>query len=116
MLASREHRASTTVRVGDVERAAQRRERRGIDGAELDQQRFPVVGVGDGMVAAQLDEAFVEGLGEHVQLFVDAKVEIDVKYVGYDIPNEFVIGYGLDYAERYRDLPYIATLKPEVYA
>jgi hypoxanthine phosphoribosyltransferase len=44
------------------------------------------------------------------------KVEVPVKYVGFDIPNEFVIGYGLDYAERYRDLPYIATLKPSVYA
>ena len=43
------------------------------------------------------------------------KVEVPVKYVGFDIPNEFVIGYGLDYAERYRDLPYIATLRPEVY-
>ena len=44
------------------------------------------------------------------------KVEVPVKYIGFDIPNEFVVGYGLDYAERYRDLPYIATLKPEVYA
>ena len=44
------------------------------------------------------------------------KVEVPVKYIGFDIPNEFVIGYGLDYAERYRDLPYIATLRPEVYA
>jgi hypoxanthine phosphoribosyltransferase len=44
------------------------------------------------------------------------KVDVPVKYVGFDIPNEFVIGYGLDYAERYRDLPYIATLRPEVYA
>ena len=44
------------------------------------------------------------------------KVDVPVKYVGFDIPNEFVVGYGLDYAERYRDLPYIATLKPEVYA
>ncbi len=44
------------------------------------------------------------------------KVEVPVKYVGFDIPNEFVVGYGLDYAERYRDLPYIATLRPEVYA
>jgi hypoxanthine phosphoribosyltransferase len=44
------------------------------------------------------------------------KVDVPVKYIGFDIPNEFVIGYGLDYAERYRDLPYIATLKPEVYA
>ncbi|TKJ31960.1 hypothetical protein A6V29_17760 [Blastococcus sp. CCUG 61487] len=43
------------------------------------------------------------------------KVQVPVKYLGFDIPNEFVVGYGLDYAERYRDLPYIATLKPEVY-
>src|SRR5918912_175669 len=44
------------------------------------------------------------------------KVDVPVSYVGFDIPNEFVVGYGLDYAERYRDLPYVATLKPEVYA
>lgn len=41
---------------------------------------------------------------------------IDVKYVGFTIPNEFVVGYGLDYAEHYRGLPYIGVLKPEVYA
>lgn len=44
------------------------------------------------------------------------KVQVEVKYVGYDIANEFVVGYGLDYAERYRDMPYIGTLKPEVYS
>jgi len=44
------------------------------------------------------------------------KVEVPVKYVGFDIPNEFVVGYGLDYAERYRDLPYIGTLDPKVYS
>ncbi|WP_457067520.1 MULTISPECIES: hypoxanthine phosphoribosyltransferase [unclassified Modestobacter] len=44
------------------------------------------------------------------------KVDVPVKYIGFDIPNEFVVGYGLDYAERYRDLPYIGTLKPEVYS
>jgi hypoxanthine phosphoribosyltransferase len=43
------------------------------------------------------------------------KVDVAVKYVGFDIPNEFVVGYGLDYAERYRDLPYIGRLKPSVY-
>ncbi|MFC4057264.1 hypoxanthine phosphoribosyltransferase [Planomonospora corallina] len=43
------------------------------------------------------------------------KVPIDVKYVGFDIPNEFVIGYGLDYAEKYRNLPFIGTLAPHVY-
>ncbi|MFL6126938.1 hypoxanthine phosphoribosyltransferase [Actinophytocola sp.] len=44
------------------------------------------------------------------------KVEVPVKYVGFEIPNEFVVGYGLDYAERYRDLPYIGTLDPKVYS
>ncbi len=43
------------------------------------------------------------------------KVDVKVEYVGFDIPNEFVVGYGLDYAERYRDLPYIGRLKPSVY-
>ncbi|HEY8827802.1 MAG TPA: hypoxanthine phosphoribosyltransferase [Jatrophihabitantaceae bacterium] len=43
------------------------------------------------------------------------KVDVRVKYVGFDIPNEFVVGYGLDYAERYRDLPYIGRLQPSVY-
>ncbi len=40
---------------------------------------------------------------------------VDIAYVGFDIPNEFVVGYGLDYLERYRDLPYIGTLDPRVY-
>ena len=45
------------------------------------------------------------------------KVDVPaVRYVGFDIPNEFVVGYGLDYAERYRDLPCIGTLEPRVYA
>ncbi|GAA1740942.1 hypoxanthine phosphoribosyltransferase [Microbacterium paludicola] len=45
-----------------------------------------------------------------------AKVEIDCKYLGFDIPNEFVVGYGLDYAERYRNLRDVAILAPHVYA
>lgn len=44
-----------------------------------------------------------------------AKVEIDAKYVGFEIPNEFVVGYGLDYAERYRNLRDVAVLAPHVY-
>jgi len=44
------------------------------------------------------------------------EVEIDVAWTGFSIPNEFVIGYGLDYNERYRNLPYIGILKPAVYA
>lgn len=43
------------------------------------------------------------------------EVDIDVAYVGYDIPDEFVVGYGLDYDEKYRNLPYLGTLKEEVY-
>jgi hypoxanthine phosphoribosyltransferase len=45
-----------------------------------------------------------------------AKVEVDVKYVGFDIPNDFVVGYGLDYAEKYRGLRDVAVLAPHVYA
>jgi hypoxanthine phosphoribosyltransferase len=45
-----------------------------------------------------------------------AKVEVDVTYVGFDIPNEFVVGYGLDYAERYRNLRVVGTLAPHVYS
>ena len=44
------------------------------------------------------------------------KVEVDVAYVGFDIPNEFVVGYGLDYAEDYRNLRDVAVLAPSVYA
>lgn len=44
------------------------------------------------------------------------RADVDIAYVGFDIPNEFVVGYGLDYAERYRDLPYIGTLEPKVYS
>ena len=40
---------------------------------------------------------------------------INVKYVGFDVPDEFVVGYGLDYAERYRELPFVGVLKPSVY-
>ncbi len=43
------------------------------------------------------------------------RADVEIAYVGFDIPNEFVVGYGLDYAERYRDLPFIGTLDPKVY-
>ncbi|WP_099224495.1 hypoxanthine phosphoribosyltransferase [Listeria costaricensis] len=43
-------------------------------------------------------------------------VDIEADYVGFIVPNEFVVGYGLDYAEKYRNLPYIGVLKPEVYS
>ena len=44
------------------------------------------------------------------------KVDIPVRYVGFDIPNEFVVGYGLDYAEQYRNLRCVGTLAPHVYS
>lgn len=43
------------------------------------------------------------------------KTDIEVRYIGFDIPNEFVVGYGLDYAEHYRNLPFVGTLAPHVY-
>lgn len=44
------------------------------------------------------------------------RVDVDIKYVGKEIPDEFVVGYGLDYAEKYRNLKDICVLKPEVYS
>ncbi len=43
------------------------------------------------------------------------RVSISCKYVGFEIPDEFVVGYGLDFAEKYRNLPYVGILKPRVY-
>ena len=43
------------------------------------------------------------------------KVKVDIDYNGFDVPDYFVVGYGLDYAEKYRNLPYIGILKEEVY-
>lgn len=44
------------------------------------------------------------------------KTDIDIKYTGFQVPDEFVVGYGLDYAEKYRNLPYVAVLKEEIYS
>ena len=44
------------------------------------------------------------------------KVDLQADYIGFSVPDEFVIGYGLDYVEKYRNLPYIGILKPEVYS
>ncbi|QAA30745.1 hypoxanthine phosphoribosyltransferase [Clostridium manihotivorum] len=44
------------------------------------------------------------------------KTNIDVKYYGFEVPDEFIVGYGIDYAEKYRNLPFIASLKEEVYS
>lgn len=42
------------------------------------------------------------------------QADIDCKYIGFECPDEFIVGYGLDYAERYRNLPFIGVLKPEI--
>jgi hypoxanthine phosphoribosyltransferase len=42
------------------------------------------------------------------------EIDVPVRYVGFEIPNEFVIGYGLDFAERYRNLPYVGVLHPDL--
>ena len=44
------------------------------------------------------------------------KANINIKYTGFQVPDEFVVGYGLDYAEKYRNLPYVAVLKEEIYS
>ncbi len=44
------------------------------------------------------------------------KVDLKADYVGFDVPDAFVVGYGLDYAEKYRNLPYIGVLKKEIYS
>jgi hypoxanthine phosphoribosyltransferase len=44
------------------------------------------------------------------------QAKIPVKYIGFDVPDEFVVGYGMDFAERYRELPFIGILKPSVYS
>lgn len=43
------------------------------------------------------------------------KAQVDIEYVGFKIPDEFVVGYGLDYGESYRNLPFVCVLKPEIY-
>jgi hypoxanthine phosphoribosyltransferase len=43
------------------------------------------------------------------------KMEVDVRYIGFDIADDFVVGYGLDYSQKYRNLPFIGTLTPQTY-
>jgi hypoxanthine phosphoribosyltransferase len=43
---------------------------------------------------------------------IKRKIDVPLDYVGFEIPDEFVIGYGLDYMQKYRNLPYVAVLKP----
>ncbi|MNS49026.1 Hypoxanthine-guanine phosphoribosyltransferase [compost metagenome] len=43
-------------------------------------------------------------------------IEVPVKYVGFTIPDQFVVGYGLDFDQKFRNLPFVGVLKPEVYS
>ncbi len=47
---------------------------------------------------------------------IENQADVDCRYIGFTCPNEFIVGYGLDFAQRYRNLPYIGTLKREVYS
>jgi hypoxanthine phosphoribosyltransferase len=46
---------------------------------------------------------------------VRRQVELPIRYIGFEVPDAFVVGYGLDYRQRYRNLPFIASLRPEVF-
>ncbi|AOX45601.1 MULTISPECIES: hypoxanthine phosphoribosyltransferase [unclassified Microbacterium] len=78
--------------------------------------------IDSGLTLSWLLENFASRGAESVEVLAllrkpDAmKVQVDCRYVGFDIPNDFVIGYGLDYAERYRNLRDVAVLAPHVYS
>jgi len=78
--------------------------------------------IDSGLTLSWLLENFASRGAESIEVFAllrkpdAAKIHVDCKYIGFDIPNEFVVGYGLDYAERYRNLRDVAVLAPHVYS
>src|SRR2546430_444659 len=58
--------------------------------------------------------AWIAEVGDLMAKPARREIEVDVRWVGFEIPNRFVIGYGLDFAERYRNLPYVGVLSPEL--
>jgi hypoxanthine phosphoribosyltransferase len=78
--------------------------------------------IDSGLTLSWLLENFASRGAASVEVFAllrkpeAAKVHVECKYVGFDIPNEFVVGYGLDYAESYRNLRDVAVLAPHVYS
>lgn len=93
---------------------------------DLDPQGKDILLVEDildsGITLSYLKEVFMKRNANSIKVcaFLDKptnhKVDIEADYVGKAVPDEFVIGYGLDYNEKYRNLPYVAVLSPEVYA
>jgi len=77
--------------------------------------------IDSGLTLSWLLENFASRGAASVEVFAllrkpdAAKVEVNCRYIGFDIPTEFVVGYGLDYAERYRNLRDVAVLAPHVY-
>jgi hypoxanthine phosphoribosyltransferase len=78
--------------------------------------------VDSGLTLKYLDEYFMQHNPTSVKIctLLDKpkahKIDLKIDYVGFEIENEFVVGYGLDYAQKYRNLPYIGILKKEIYS
>ncbi len=77
--------------------------------------------VDSGRTIARIRESFAQAGAANIKVctLLDKpdrrEVEVEVDYCGFEIPNEFVVGYGLDYDQKYRNLPYVGILKREVY-
>lgn len=77
--------------------------------------------IDSGVTLSKLKEVLMEREPESVEICALLTkperriIDVNAKYIGFEIPNEFIIGYGLDYAEKYRELPYVGVLKREIY-
>jgi len=94
-----------------------------IDADILDRDVIIVEDIVDsGLTLKYLDEYFMQHNPASVKIctLLDKpkahKIDINIDYVGFEVGNEFVVGYGLDYAQKYRNLPYIGILKKEIYS
>lgn len=77
--------------------------------------------IDSGLTLSYLKDLFIARKAKSIKIVTlldkptGRKIDIKADYTGFIVPNEFVVGYGLDYIERYRNLPYVGVLKPEVY-